>query len=317
VLGRFTSLDPMEQFFSGYVGIGNDWANLVDPTGMIAYPVIYSKVNSTRLNSTTVHLQTRIYINGALAALIESDEFSYESDWVPPDWEWGASGALSSSFGSGPTGGNSGGGSGGFGSGGGTGMPSYFYPVGDGLDSKTKQFKREQDEFKAFNGKQNAIKKDMEVGNAKASQSPTGGDPPTQQKKSLTYPVSTEKSTHTPETLFEELRPPLPAWIRYGMRGTMLVALVFTSQSLSDGPVPIQSQDDYNRFIMQSHRNPIFVIEDADQRTFKFITYMLKDNDGNHYIGRTSGYGTAQEVAMARFREHHKLNPNSKLIYGI
>lgn len=33
-IGRFTALDPMGQYASGYTGMGNDPANLVDPTGM-------------------------------------------------------------------------------------------------------------------------------------------------------------------------------------------------------------------------------------------------------------------------------------------
>lgn len=35
-IGRFWGLDPADQFPSGYTGMGNDPANLVDPTGMLA-----------------------------------------------------------------------------------------------------------------------------------------------------------------------------------------------------------------------------------------------------------------------------------------
>lgn len=33
-IGRFLSIDPMDEFASGYIGMGNDPANLIDPTGM-------------------------------------------------------------------------------------------------------------------------------------------------------------------------------------------------------------------------------------------------------------------------------------------
>lgn len=35
-IGRFWGVDPMDQFPSGYTGMGNDPANLIDPTGMVA-----------------------------------------------------------------------------------------------------------------------------------------------------------------------------------------------------------------------------------------------------------------------------------------
>jgi RHS repeat-associated protein len=34
-LGRFTSLDPMGQFWSGYIGMGNNPVSIIDPTGML------------------------------------------------------------------------------------------------------------------------------------------------------------------------------------------------------------------------------------------------------------------------------------------
>ena len=36
LLGRFTSIDPMDQFASGYTGMGNNPVNMVDPDGRFA-----------------------------------------------------------------------------------------------------------------------------------------------------------------------------------------------------------------------------------------------------------------------------------------
>jgi len=33
-IGRFWRIDPMDQFPSGYTGLGNDPANMIDPSGM-------------------------------------------------------------------------------------------------------------------------------------------------------------------------------------------------------------------------------------------------------------------------------------------
>ncbi|HTN44833.1 MAG TPA: RHS repeat-associated core domain-containing protein [Flavipsychrobacter sp.] len=33
-IGRFWSIDPLDEFASGYTGMGNNPANLTDPTGM-------------------------------------------------------------------------------------------------------------------------------------------------------------------------------------------------------------------------------------------------------------------------------------------
>jgi hypothetical protein len=36
-----------------------------------------------------------------------------------------------------------------------------------------------------------------------------------------------------------------------------------------------------------------------------YVTYTLTDDDGREYFGRTSGYGTPDEIVKARFSYHH------------
>ncbi|RXK58566.1 hypothetical protein ESA94_18210 [Lacibacter luteus] len=57
-IGRWLSLDPYNEFASGYIGIGNDPINLVDPTGgFVNPPTALSKaIAFARANSSTVTL---------------------------------------------------------------------------------------------------------------------------------------------------------------------------------------------------------------------------------------------------------------------
>jgi len=43
-IGRFWGVDPADQFPSGYTGMGNDPANEIDPTGMIAQPMSHDNI---------------------------------------------------------------------------------------------------------------------------------------------------------------------------------------------------------------------------------------------------------------------------------
>jgi RHS repeat-associated protein len=189
VIGRFTSLDPMEQFFSGYVGIGNDWANLVDPTGMIAQPLENARwvgpsitlqsissigprllpVSITNLPDGGDFLQAGSISFGGLGS------FGVE---IGSALEWGSSGPggygggsigneLSAYNGLGPNkGGMIGSGSGGVGGG------SSISNTSNYGESPEDRFKREQEQIKAFNGRQNANQQSRDQGNAVAGSSP-------------------------------------------------------------------------------------------------------------------------------------------------
>jgi RHS repeat-associated protein len=48
-IGRFTTTDPMGEFWSSYVGMGNDPSNLVDPTGGETKDIIYLDKNNNQI----------------------------------------------------------------------------------------------------------------------------------------------------------------------------------------------------------------------------------------------------------------------------
>jgi RHS repeat-associated protein len=175
VIGRFTSLDPMEQFFSGCVGIGNDWANLVDPTGMIAEgPRGLLPVSGHGYWASGQEWLITSYPVGVTKPLLDVDYMSVISSWgldIGSSSEWGpsSSSATPGGFSDGSSSGVHGGPSGGGPSGG--GGSSISNPSNYG-ESPEDRFKREQDQIKSFNGRQNANQQARDEGNATAASSP-------------------------------------------------------------------------------------------------------------------------------------------------
>ena len=52
-IGRFMQADPFDQFASGYIGMGNDPANMVDPSGGIGLPIFCPGTSGLSIFITT------------------------------------------------------------------------------------------------------------------------------------------------------------------------------------------------------------------------------------------------------------------------
>ena len=65
LLGRFTSLDPMNQFASGYTGMGNNPVNMVDPDGQLAFAALAGGIMLKGVTVTASALTAGALVKGA------------------------------------------------------------------------------------------------------------------------------------------------------------------------------------------------------------------------------------------------------------
>jgi RHS repeat-associated protein len=65
LLGRFTSVDPMNQFASGYVGMGNNPVNMVDPNGQLAFAALGGGIMLQGVTVTASALTAGALVKGA------------------------------------------------------------------------------------------------------------------------------------------------------------------------------------------------------------------------------------------------------------
>lgn len=103
LLGRFTSLDPMGQFSSGYVGMGNDPANGTDPDGMMWIPMR----KTTEKYRTGLEYETQG--NKTIQRVVNEWYNEYSTEWLWID-NWGGESSTVGGGSAGPHGGGGGGG---------------------------------------------------------------------------------------------------------------------------------------------------------------------------------------------------------------
>ena len=65
LLGRFTSLDPMNQYASGYIGMGNNPVNMVDPDGQLAFAALAVGIMLKGVTVTASALTAGALVKGA------------------------------------------------------------------------------------------------------------------------------------------------------------------------------------------------------------------------------------------------------------
>lgn len=70
IIGRWTATDPRYEFFSPYIGMGNDPVNMTDPTGGSVLDDVYydSKTDKTTVVKTNDNFD-RLYVDGKLTAI--------------------------------------------------------------------------------------------------------------------------------------------------------------------------------------------------------------------------------------------------------
>ncbi len=85
----------------------------------------------------------------------------------------------------------------------------------------------------------------------------------------------------------------------FGVADDLLIPVLYVGASVSwiqANKVPLSQSLD---------RGIDYVADSFDSKGFKYVTYTKTNKDGLVYVGRTSGFGTAEQIVRNRDRNHH------------